>query len=163
MKHSERESGHSCRECPVLTLTHSLARTRAAWGITNRPGAILPRCMGVRGIAHLRAFRMLRICRSAPNLRIAASKCSSRTIEAVADREVAAGSVSTGDPDLTSAARSGQPCPTHATRPGTAKTLALDHNNTSTVGTPFQPRMQQVLSSDWLVSRLGESRFFTFE
>ena len=46
----------------------------------------------------------------------------------MADREVAAGSVSIGDLDLASAARSGQPCPTHATRPGSAKTLALDNN-----------------------------------
>ena len=92
----------------------------------NRLEAILPRCMRARGIAHLRALRLLRHCRCAPNLGTAASKWKSRTIEAVADREVAAGSVSTGDPDLTSAARSGQACPTHATRPGSAKTLALD-------------------------------------
>ena len=39
------------------------------------------------------------------------------------------GGQATGDPNSTSAAGSGQPCPTHATRPGSAETLALDHNN----------------------------------
>ena len=110
----------------------------------DRRHDVLPRCMRACGIAYLRALRMLRICRSAPNLRIAASKCSSRTIEAVVDREAAAGSGSKGDPDLTSAAHSGQPCPTDATRPGTS---ALGHILIiceGLVGSPFQAHVQHV-------------------
>ena len=116
MKHSEQDSGYSCREYPVLTLTHSLARTRKAWGITNRPGAILRRCMRARGIAHLLAAVCRIFARSAQNLAPAARAYKSKAIDAAADWEVAAGSVSTGDPAPTSAARSKQPSPTHAAR-----------------------------------------------
>ena len=56
VEHSEQDSGHTSRACPDLTLLHSLARTRAAWDITNRRDAVLPRCMRARGIAHLRAL-----------------------------------------------------------------------------------------------------------
>ena len=147
MKHSEQDSGYSCREYPVLTLTHSLARTRAAWGITNRPGAILRRCMRARGIAHLLAAVCRIFARSAQNLAPAARAYKSKAIDAAADWEVAAGSVSTGDPAPTSAARSKQPSPTHAAPPGTRKTSALDNNNISSVGSPFQPQVQHLAGS----------------
>ena len=102
-----------------------------------RPGAILPRCMRARGIAHLLAAVCRIFARSAQNLAPAAREQKSKAIDAAADREVAAESVSTGDPAPTSAARSKQPSPTHAARPGSAKTVALDHNNISTrVGVP---------------------------
>ena len=70
----------ACREYPVLTLTHSLARTRAAWGITNRPGAILRRCMRARGIAHLLAAVCRIFARSAQNLAPAARAYKSKAI-----------------------------------------------------------------------------------
>ena len=51
-EHSEQESGHSCRECPVLTLSHSQARKWAACSMPNRLGSILPRNMRAGGIAY---------------------------------------------------------------------------------------------------------------
>ena len=148
MEHSEQDRAHASVRAQI-SLSCSPWRARGQHGAPAIAG--IRYCLGACARAASRTSALSECCASAvalQTLRIAASKCSSRTIEAVADREVAAGSVSTGDPDLTSAARSGQPCPTHATRPGTAKTLALDHNNTSTVGTPFQPRMQQVTSDE---------------
>ena len=122
---------------PDLTLSHSLARMRMVRGSPNRLEAVLPRCMRARGIAHLLAAVCRIFARSAQNLAPAAREQESKAIDAAADREVAAGSVSTGDPAPTSAARSKQPSPTHAARPGSAKTVALDHNNISTrVGVP---------------------------
>ena len=142
MEHSEQDRAHASVRAQI-SLSCSPWRARGQHGASANAG--IRYCLGACARAASRTSALSECCASAVALQtcasaIAASKCSSRTIEAVADREVAAGSVSTGDPDLTSAARSGQPCPTHATRPGTAKTLALDHNNTSTVGTPFQPR-----------------------
>ena len=50
-----RAAGEQSVAHPNLTLLHSLARMRVAWGTTNRRGAILPRRMRARGVAHLRA------------------------------------------------------------------------------------------------------------
>ena len=61
-----RRAGEQSGAHPDLTLPHSLARTRAAWGATNRRDSILPRCMRARGGAHLRALRLLHHCRDAP-------------------------------------------------------------------------------------------------
>ena len=57
--------------------------------------------MRARGIAHLLAAVCRIFARSAQNLAPAARERKSNAIEAAADREVAAGSGSSGDPDPT--------------------------------------------------------------
>ena len=57
--------------------------------------------MRARGIAHLLAAVCRIFARSAQNLAPAAREQKSNAIEAAADREVAAGSGSSGDPDPT--------------------------------------------------------------
>ena len=83
--------------------------------------------MRARGIAHLLAAVCRIFARSAQNLAPAARAYKSKAIDAAADWEVAAGSVSTGDPAPTSAARSKQPSPTHAAarRAWNAKNLGV--------------------------------------
>ena len=63
---------------------------------------ILPRFMCARGITYLLASecRMIFAC-SAQNLAASAREQKSKAVEAAADREVAAGSGSSGDPDPT--------------------------------------------------------------
>ena len=68
---------------------------------------------------------------SAQNLGASTREHKLTTVEVVADREVAAWSGPTGEPTLTSAARSGRSCPTDAAAPGEWKILALGHNNIS--------------------------------
>ena len=67
----------------------------------DRLEVVLPRCMRALGIAHLRALGMLRHCRCAQKPGPRSAQQKSKAIEAAADREVAAGSGSSGDPDPT--------------------------------------------------------------
>ena len=112
----------------VVSIQFSLSLTR--WRARGQHGAspiaqerycVGAWCMRARGIAHLLAAMCRIFARSAQNLAPAARAYKSKAIDAAADREVAAGSVSTGDPAPTSAARSKQPSPTHAAPPGTQK------------------------------------------
>ena len=57
--------------------------------------------MRARGIAYLLAPECRIFARSAQNLGVSAREQKSKAIEAAADREVAAGSGSSGDPDPT--------------------------------------------------------------
>ena len=71
--------------------------------------------MRARGIAHLLAAVCRIFARSAQNLAPAAREQESKAIDAAADREVAAESVSTGDPaassDVSSSFKTAQPDP----------------------------------------------------
>ena len=124
-EHSEQESGLTVGVSPHPTLLHSQARTRAACSMPNRLDSVLPRYMCARGITYLLASECRIFARSAQNLAASAREQKSKAIEAAADREVAVGSRSTGEPNLPSAARSRQPHPTDAAPPGQP---ALSHN-----------------------------------
>ena len=121
MRPGEQSGAH-----PDLTLLHSQARMRAACSMPNRLELILSRCMCAGGIAYLLATECRRVARSAHNLGAAARDQRSMTIEEVAHREDAAGSVLTCGPDVASTARPGPPYPAEDARPDETQKLSVD-------------------------------------
>ena len=150
MEHSEQDSAHA-RVRAQISLSCSPWRARGQHGAPAIAGDRY--CLGACARAASRTSALSDCCATAVALQTcgtAASKWKSTTIEAVADREVAAGSGSTGDPELTSATRSGQPCPTHAARAQQRWGCALRHK-LYILGVPVSdlvpPYMQQVSRS----------------
>ena len=126
-----RRAGEQSGAHPDLTLPHSLARTRAAWGATNRRDSILPRCMRARGGAHLRALRLLHHCRDAPKpgggARVGSRRPSTR--QPIGKWWPGRGRPATRMRRQRLVQKSPARSARHA--PGSAKTMALDHNNIS--------------------------------
>ena len=121
-----RRAGEQSGAHPDLTLPHSLARMRAACSMPNRLEWILSGRMCARGIAYLIATECLRVARSARNLGAAAPDQRSMTIEELAHREDAAGSVLTCGQDVASTARPGPPYPAEDARPDETQKLSVD-------------------------------------